>query len=59
MTAIELLNHELLLRNQHNLEVVVSIDGNGFDLYDRFTGEHLDSFEDEAEAMYGLNFYKP
>ena len=59
MSAIELLNHELFIRNQHNLEVVVSVDGNGFNLYDRFTGEQIDSFADEAEAMYGLNFYQP
>ena len=59
MSAIELLNHELFIRNQHNLEVVISVDGSGFDLYDRFTGEQIDSFENEAEAMYGLSFYKP
>ena len=55
MSAIELMNHELFLKGHDNLEVVVSVScHDGFDLYDRFTGEQLATWEDSSEATYAI-----
>jgi hypothetical protein len=56
MSAIALLNHELLLANRDDLEVVVSTtDGSSFELWDRNTGQCLETFDDEIEAAYAVS----
>jgi hypothetical protein len=53
MSAIALLNHELFLANRDDLEVVVSItDGSSLELWNRNTGECLETFDDEIEAAF-------
>ena len=55
MSAIALLNHELLLANRDDLEVVVSVtDGSSLELWDRNTGQCLETFDDEIEAAFGV-----
>ena len=56
MSIIALLNHELLLSDRDNLEVVVSTtDGSSFELWDRNTGQCLETFDDEIEAAYAVS----
>jgi hypothetical protein len=56
MSAIALLNHELLLANRDDLEVVVSItDGSSLELWNRNTGECLETFDDEIEAAFAVS----
>jgi hypothetical protein len=53
MSAIALLNHELFLANRDDLEVVVSVtDGSSLELWNRNTGECLETFDDEIEAAF-------
>tara|TARA_R110000744_G_scaffold80126_4_gene157305 strand:- start:190 stop:366 length:177 start_codon:yes stop_codon:yes gene_type:complete len=53
MSAIALLNHELLLANRDDLEVVVSsTDGSSLELWDRNTGQCLETFDDDLEAAF-------
>ena len=56
MSAIALLNHELLLANRDDLEVVVSVtDGSLLELWNRNTGECLETFDDEIEAAFAVS----
>jgi hypothetical protein len=56
MSAIALLNHELLLANRDDLEVVVSVtDGSSLELWNRNTGECLETFDDEIEAAFAVS----
>jgi hypothetical protein len=56
MSIIALLNHELFLSDRDNLEVVVSTtDGSSFELWDRNTGQCLETFDDEIEAAYAVS----
>ena len=56
MSAIALLNHELLLADRDDLEVVVSVtDGSSLELWDRNTGECLETFDDEIEAAFAVS----
>ena len=56
MSTIALLNHELLLANRDDLEVVVSVtDGSSLELWNRNTGECLETFDDEIEAAFAVS----
>ena len=56
MSAISLLNHELLLADRDDLEVVVSVtDGSSLELWNRNTGECLETFDDEIEAAFAVS----
>jgi len=56
MSAIALLNHELLLADRDDLEVVVSVtDGSSLELWNRNTGECLETFDDEIEAAFAVS----
>jgi hypothetical protein len=56
MSAIALLNHELLLANRDDLEIVVSVtDGSSLELWNRNTGECLETFDDEIEAAFAVS----
>ena len=56
MSIIALLNHELFLSDRDNLEVVVSItDGSSLELWNRNTGECLETFDDEIEAAFAVS----
>ena len=56
MSAIALLNHELLLANRDDLEIVVSVtDGSSLELWNRNTGECLKTFDDEIEAAFAVS----
>jgi len=56
MSIIALLNHELFLSDRDNLEVVVSTtDGSSFELWDRNTGQCLETFDDEIEAAFAVS----
>ena len=56
MSAIALLNHELLLADRDDLEIVVSVtDGSSFELWNRNTGECLETFDDEIEAAFAVS----
>jgi hypothetical protein len=52
MSEIGLLNHELLLLNRDDLEVVVS--SGSLELWNRYSGECLSTFDDVAEAAYEI-----
>lgn len=56
MSAIALLNHELLLADRDDLEIVVSVtDGSSLELWDRNTGQCLETFDDEIEAAFAVS----
>ena len=56
MSSIALLNHELLLADRDDLEVVVSVtDGSSLELWNRNTGECLETFDDEIEAAFAVS----
>jgi hypothetical protein len=56
MSIIALLNHELLLANRDDLEVVVSsTDGSSLELWDRNTGQCLETFDDWFEAAHRIS----
>ena len=56
MSAIALLNHELHLAKRDDLEIVVSVtDGSSLELWNRNTGECLETFDDEIEAAFAVS----